>query len=125
MLQSLEAADGLAELLARLRVFDGRGVRRLHGANGLGAQRRDAALHGALERRRRIAAAEHLARGKLHVLEEHIGGTASVLRAVAHEAHARRIRIDQEYREPMLAGFRTHEQQVGHGAVGVRWPLRR
>ena len=42
-----------------------------------------------------------LARGQLHVVEGHIGGTASVLRAIAHQANAWRIRIDQEHREPV------------------------
>ena len=52
MLQHLEAADGDAELLARFHVVDRGLVHGRHGADRLGAQRRDRLVGDALDQRK-------------------------------------------------------------------------
>ena len=79
MLQGLEAADGDAELLARLHVVDGELVQRGHGADRLGGERRDRRVDDALDQGiRRARRADHGVGGDAHAGERDLGGAHAV-----------------------------------------------
>jgi len=76
VLQHLEAADGDAELLSGLGVFQRRGVQFGHGADCLGAERADGPVTASFQQGDALAlAAEQLA---AHIAEGDLRGTAAI-----------------------------------------------
>ena len=97
VLQRLEAADGLAELLPRLEIIERCGVERLHQADTLGAQRRKAKVANLFDQR---VAGAAIAKQRLgagaYALEGNFRGAQSVYGAVIAHADARLPAMDDE-----------------------------
>ena len=97
MLQHLEAADGDAELLARLHIVDGGLVHRRHGADRFGGKRGDRQVGNALDQRQGGAGLADRGGGRdAHAGERHLGGALAVDRRIAARRDAVRRGIDQE-----------------------------
>ena len=91
VLQHLELADGLAELLARLAVFHGVLVEHLHAAHGFGAHRQDAFVDDLFEQRQAAALPPNQGvRGDFHIGEGHFGGGEAIDGGIVAAAEAGR-----------------------------------
>ena len=103
VLQHLEAADRLPELLALLAVFDGVGQHLSHAADRFGADRRRALVAGLGERRPRLALlAEQCIAGQAQSVEHQIGCATIVDRPIVMGLDSRCVRIGfgDEQRNP-------------------------
>ncbi|MNI57394.1 hypothetical protein D3C73_1124510 [compost metagenome] len=112
MLQSLELAYHLAELLAGLEVVQRQTAHRLHAADCFGALGGDCPALLITQRRQRLAhfteqrsAADH------HVVQVQLAGLATIHGREGTTADARRVRVEQKQTD---AGF------VALGAGGTR-----
>ena len=119
MLQGLELADRLAELLARLEVVERGLVDGDHDADGLRAQRRVGDIERPFDDRHTFAlGADQSVLGHLDVVELDLCGASAVLRAIATRGDAGGRAIDQEQRDALgIAGLarraRRDDQLVG------------
>src|SRR6266851_4082126 len=130
MLQRLEAADGNAELLARLQVLDGELVHHAHRPDRLGDCRGDGEIDGALDDgQRMIARPEQRLGVQPDVAEGDLGGAQAVHRRVALHGDSRCLGIDKEETDAVAlalaaGGARRDDEAVGgiavqHDALGA------
>ena len=118
VLQRLEAADRLAELLARLQVLAARLEHRFHAAQRLGHLRERGAVERLLELREAAAGRrEPRVGGHVHRAQLEVGGQRAVDQRIAVQRG--RALVDQEQREPLAASTRAETMKM------VRAPARR
>ena len=100
MLQRLEGADGLAELAARLEVFDGLLTGGVHRACRLGQPRRDGEVDGALQQvEASVDRADHPRFRNLHAGERQRGVVPVIHRPESVDLQAGRIPRHEEERD--------------------------
>ena len=128
VLQCLELANRLAELLARLEVFQRDFVQGRHDADGFGAERGIGVVDAAFDARKRVAGSTHQRVGAdLHAGHFDVGGAGAVLRRIAAQREAGRTGVDQEQRQTLTVAGR-HQKLVGrrcaqyHGLGAVELP---
>ncbi|MOA17411.1 hypothetical protein D3C78_1376690 [compost metagenome] len=119
MLQGLELADCLAELLARLQVLKGKFTCRFHAAHRLGALRRQGTTVVIAQSGQCLADFTQRAVGTdKHVVEQQLAGLAAVHSWVSCSTHAWCPWIEQEHADAgfialATAGACRHQDQPG------------
>ena len=118
VLQRLEAADGDAELLAGLDVFDGCLQRLVHQADGFRTERGAGLVHHTLDQRQCVlCVANRGIRSYLHRGERDVSGVQAVLGRIALLDDALGIARHQEHADAGLVvaaalGTRGHDQRI-------------
>ncbi|MNV07452.1 hypothetical protein D3C71_978830 [compost metagenome] len=106
VLQDLELADDLTELLAGLEVIKGQRTRGLHAADGFGALCSDGAALLVTQCVQCLAVhTQHSGATDKHVVEEQVTGSAAIHGRVLADADTRARRIDQEQADASFVAF--------------------
>ena len=117
-------ADRLAELLARLQVFERHRLHRLHRTDRLGGGRGDAGLDDALDdRKARADLAEHRIRAQFDAAQRDLRGARAVAHRVGAARHPVRRGIDEKQRDAarivaLAGGACADHQHPGAVAMG-------
>ncbi|MNP09866.1 hypothetical protein D3C76_1019870 [compost metagenome] len=134
VLQGLELADHLAELLARLQVVEGQGAGRFHAANRFGALCGDRPALLVTQGRQGLAFwAEQVGGADEYVIQIQLASLAPILGRIAAALHADGRRIEQKQADAgfvtrCATGARADQDQPGalstdqHGLAAAEFP---